>query len=160
MLNLSPYVDRQGKNCFDPGSWHLWLLSHVFSVTFSMLLQKLAKCQGKMLKLNSSPKPLGDNFRGALPHILPGLIWGDKLLRRRGKILYTKFPQPGFISKNIIIFWMRSDFTQLRCLYQKYAKYWAFFSICPPRPPQWNARGKNIFYNPITHTHNCFPLKS
>ena len=50
MSPMSPHVDRQGKNSFDPGSWHLYLLPHVSGATFSMFFKKLAKCERKLLK--------------------------------------------------------------------------------------------------------------
>ena len=53
--NIYPQVDRQGQNTFDTGSRYLQLLSHVFLATFSMVLQKLAKYQGKVLKCVISP---------------------------------------------------------------------------------------------------------
>ena len=43
-------MDRQGKNCFEPGVAHLWLLSHVSAVQFGEEMQKLQKYDSKLLK--------------------------------------------------------------------------------------------------------------
>ena len=53
--NISPQVDRQGKNSFDPGNWCLWLVSHVFLQTFIMVKAYLAKYKGKLLECEFPP---------------------------------------------------------------------------------------------------------
>ena len=49
------YEDRQGKNSFEPGSTHLYLLSHVSTTQFSITFTKLQISEVRLQIFDFSP---------------------------------------------------------------------------------------------------------
>ena len=55
ILNISPQVDRQGKNCFTASGTHLLLPPHAFRAKLSMTFAKLQTAEGQLFSRGHFP---------------------------------------------------------------------------------------------------------
>ena len=78
ILTMSHQVDRRGKNCFDPGGWHLWILFHFSLVNIKQIWTRVGAFDGLCLKL-------------AFSSYFQGGAYGDIFYDRQGKNKYWIF---------------------------------------------------------------------